>query len=126
MAQYALLVYDTEAAWDAVTEEQRETATAAYDAFERRHRSVIRSGAEFAPAASANTLRGSHADGLGEVRVTTGTFPEESPFDSAVLGGFYVIEVDTLEQALALARQLPVLEGGVEVRPVIERAEGIG
>ena len=34
------------------------------------------------------------------------------------LGGYYLIDVDTLDEAIEWARQLPVGEGGVEVRPV--------
>jgi hypothetical protein len=40
-----------------------------------------------------------------------------------VLGGYYVVEADDLDAALAIAARIPAarLGGSVEVRPVVER-----
>ena len=36
------------------------------------------------------------------------------------LGGYYLVQVESLDEALVWARQIPVIEGGkVEVRPVM-------
>ncbi|NBO19808.1 MAG: YciI family protein [Proteobacteria bacterium] len=46
----------------------------------------------------------------------------DGPFPDAKeqLGGFFVIEVETLDQALEWARRCPITKGGsVEVRPVL-------
>ncbi|WP_061961412.1 YciI family protein [Demequina flava] len=39
------------------------------------------------------------------------------------LGGYYLIDVDTLDDALAWAKRLPVGTGAVEVRPVFPTDE---
>jgi len=51
----------------------------------------------------------------GKVVVIDGPFAESKE----VLGGFYLIEAASMEEALEWAKKLPVLEGStVEVRPV--------
>jgi hypothetical protein len=47
--------------------------------------------------------------------VTDGTFAETKE----VIGGYYVIEAADLDEALAIAKQVPSPMGGVEVRPII-------
>ncbi len=37
------------------------------------------------------------------------------------IGGYAVLEVDNLDEAIAIARTFPVPDGKVEVRPVVER-----
>jgi hypothetical protein len=37
-----------------------------------------------------------------------------------VLGGIFVIEARDLDHALALARMTPIVDGGVELRPLID------
>jgi hypothetical protein len=63
--------------------------------------------AELAPPSTARTLA---ADGT----VTDGPFAETKE----QLGGFYVVEVDTIDEALAWARRIPLLPADrIEVRP---------
>lgn len=50
----------------------------------------------------------------GKRLVTDGPFIESKE----VVGGFYVIDVANLDEALAWARKLPVPAGSIEVRPV--------
>ena len=61
-------------------------------------------------AETATTVR--HADG--------GTTLVDGPFAELKehLGGYYLIDVDTLDDALEWARRMPVGTGAVEVRPV--------
>lgn len=50
----------------------------------------------------------------GQRQVTDGPFAETKE----ALGGFYLIECDTKEEAVSWAKKIPLLEGGyVEVRP---------
>ena len=49
------------------------------------------------------------------VDVTDGPFAEAKE----ALGGFYVIEAEDLDAAIALAKQVPARFGGVEIRPVM-------
>jgi hypothetical protein len=53
----------------------------------------------------------------GELEVTDGPFAETKE----QLGGFYILDCDDLDEAIAFARKLPAAEhGSVEVRPVWE------
>ncbi len=53
----------------------------------------------------------------GETVTTDGPFAETKE----VLGGFYLIECDSMEQALAYAEKIPATRhGSVEVRPILE------
>jgi hypothetical protein len=49
------------------------------------------------------------------VTVTDGPFVESKE----VLGGYYLIEADDLDAAIAIAKQTPARFGGVEVRPIM-------
>ncbi len=62
-------------------------------------------------ADTATTVR--HADGA--TSVVDGPFAELKEH----LGGYYIIDVDTLDDAIAWARKVPIGTGGVEVRPVM-------
>ena len=53
----------------------------------------------------------------GQVAVTDGPFAETKE----QLGGFYLIEADDLDAAIAIAARIPAARtGSVEVRPVVE------
>lgn len=47
--------------------------------------------------------------------VTDGPFIETKE----VLAGLYILEAENLDHALALAKLTPIVEGGVEVRPLL-------
>jgi hypothetical protein len=69
------------------------------------------------------------ADTATTVRVRGGdTLTTDGPFAETkeVLGGYYLIDVDGLDQALAWAARLPnVTYGSVEVRPLAEIDMGL-
>jgi hypothetical protein len=108
--EYALLIYGDEKAWAAQDQDQRRENRAAHGRFSTmlRERGAIRAGSELAPAAAATTLRRSD-DG---VSITDGPFAETAE----VFGGYYVIEAADLDEAIAVARDLP--EDVVEIRPL--------
>ena len=71
-------------------------------------------GAGLKVSTSATTLRNDGA----ERTLHDGPFPESKE----QLGGFYLIDVADLDAAIAVARRMPLAEGGsVEIRPVIHR-----
>ena len=72
---------------------------------------VMRGGAGLEPPETATTV--TLAPGGHEVH--------DGPFADSKeqLGGFYLIEVDTLDAALAWAAKLPSPNGKIEVRPVL-------
>lgn len=53
-------------------------------------------------------------DPTGGATVTDGPFAETKE----ALGGYYLIEAADLDEALAIARDVPAPNGGVEVRPI--------
>lgn len=73
---------------------------------------VLRGGAPLDETAAAQTVRA--AD--GEEIVTDGPFAETKE----ILGGYYLLEVDSFDEAAAWAKKLPnVTRGSVEVRRVL-------
>jgi hypothetical protein len=46
----------------------------------------------------------------------------DAPFieTKEVLGGLYLLEADDLDHALACAKLTPIVDGGVEVRPLVD------
>ena len=70
------------------------------------------SGDALQPVATATTV--SVRD--GKTTTTDGPFAETKE----QLGGFYIIEVDTLDEAIAWAKKIPITgDGAVEVRPTL-------
>lgn len=53
-------------------------------------------------------------DADGTMVVTDGAFAETKE----ALGGYYLIDVADLDEAIAVAKQVPAPSGGVEVRPI--------
>jgi hypothetical protein len=60
------------------------------------------------PVATGRTI---HKDGL----VTDGPFLESKE----VIAGFFVVQTRDLDQAIAIGRMLPIMDGAVEVRPLL-------
>jgi len=111
VAQYLVLLYEDEVSWAQTGPAEAADRHAAHEAFKARHRSVVRGGNALRPTATATSLR---SDGAGGVTVTDGAFAETKE----ALGGYYLIDVADLDEALAVAGQVPARFGGVEVRPV--------
>jgi hypothetical protein len=106
--QYALLIYGDEKAW-AVTDHVE--VQAAHEKFAKTlvERNAMRGGKQLTPTSAAVTIRHSGDD----VSVTEGPYAEAAE----VLGGYYLIDAADLDDAIALAKQLP--EGVVEIRPLV-------
>jgi hypothetical protein len=113
--EYALLIYGDEKVWASRTEAESREVLERHQRFSAMlaERGAIRGGNELAQASTATTLR---HDG-DDVSVTDGPFAETTE----VLGGYYLIEAADLDEAIALAKQLP--EGVVEIRPVVPHEE---
>jgi hypothetical protein len=108
--KYLALIYGDEGAWERLAEEERRQVYQRYRAFSAEADGKIVGGAETAPTRTATTVR---VRG-GETRVTDGPFEElEEP-----LGGFFVFDCDSMDEALDLAARIPgAASGAVEVRP---------
>lgn len=69
------------------------------------------SGERLKPAATATTIRWDH----GKHQLHDGAYAESHE----ELGGYYLVTVDNLDQAIEWAKQIPIPgKGSVEVRPV--------
>jgi hypothetical protein len=84
----------------------------AHNAFAGKHGAKLQGGNALQPTSSATSIR---SDGAGGFTVTDGPFVESKE----ALGGYYLIEAADLDEALAIAKDVPARFGGVEVRPVM-------
>lgn len=112
MAEYLVLIYDDEAALAAARPEDWSALLAAHQQFAATHGAALRGGNALQPTATATSLR---PDGAGGFTVTDAPFAETKE----ALGGYYLIEAADLDEAVAIAQQVPMFAGGVEVRPVL-------
>ena len=113
--QYMLLIYDDEQAWSGMDEAQRGQIFQAYGAVtdDMRQSGAYVAGAPLQPTATATTVR----ERNGERLVTDGPFAETKE----QLGGYYLIEAESIDQALDWAAKIPSARiGSIEVRPVAD------
>jgi hypothetical protein len=111
--KYILLIYGDERRWAGATKEQIEKMIALHGDYGRAmaKAGVIRGGAELKPVSTATSIRFSN----GSPRTMDGPFAETKE----QLGGFYVIDVENLEQAIHWAEKMPGMsDGAVEIRPL--------
>ncbi len=115
MSEYLVLIYEDEGAW-----EKFDPASAGkmmgkmmdeHRVFGETNGAALRGGNALEPTASATSLR---RDATGKLVVTDGAFAETKE----ALGGYYLIEASDLDEAIAVASQVPAPFGGVEVRPI--------
>jgi hypothetical protein len=110
--QYALLIYGSGEGWEQLSKEEQEAQTHEYMALSQR--AETRGGADLGDLASATTVRVDDGDTL----TADGPFAETKEY----LGGFYLVECDSLDDAIAFAAKIPAARNGgtIEVRPVVE------
>ncbi len=109
------LIYGDESRWDSFDEQQREAVYAKYRAFGEAAASRIVDGAELASTRTATTVRVRD----GQTVVTDGPFAETKE----ALGGFYLLDCSSLDEAADVAARIPGAEtGAIELRPAREGA----
>jgi hypothetical protein len=113
--RYMILLYGDEALSAEVTEEDWQNIIEAHNAFgaEAAERGMNPSGEALQSVQTARTIR--FEDGKS-VMVTDGPFAETKE----QLGGFYLLDCESLEDAIEMAKKLPMSTGSIEVRPVVE------
>jgi len=111
VAQYLILIYEDESAWDSADPDTFGRLMADHQRFGAANSDALRGGDALQPTTTATSVR---REPSGQVTITDGPFAETKE----ALGGYYVIEAADLDEALALAKQVPAPFGGVEVRPV--------
>ena len=107
--KYLALIYGEEGRWAALAPEDREQEMGEYMALSQDPVSV--GGNELDTIATATTVR-VRGD---ETLVTDGPFVELKE----ALGGYYVFECDSIEEACRYAARIPAARhGAIEVRPL--------
>ena len=108
--KYMLLVYGAETSWTAETREDcMRKSMAICEELEREGKLIAAS-----PLMSVSTSKTVRVR-EGQSLVTTGPFAETAE----QLGGYYILDVATEEEALAIAARIPpAAVGSVEVRPL--------
>jgi hypothetical protein len=110
--KYVALIYGDEAGWDALSEEEQQKVMGRYVALGQE--SIVSGGSELEDPDTATTVRVRD----GETLTTDGPFAETKE----QLGGFYLLDCGSLDEALEFAARIPAAErGAVEVRPLVER-----
>jgi hypothetical protein len=110
--QYMLLVYDDPKAWPELSEDEYGKIYAEYAAVAQDK--ACKHSAQLQSVEQATTVQVKDNSTL----VTDGPFAETKEH----LGGYYLVEAESLDDATALAARIPSarLGGKIEVRPVVE------
>lgn len=108
---YTLLCYNDESVTSAWTEEQDAAVMARLDVVHKKYADQFRPMIRLMPTTAATTYR------KNEKLVTDGPYAETKE----QLLGFYVVEVEDLEKALQIARELSEANpgGAYEIRPIM-------
>lgn len=113
--QYMLLIYDDPAVLAELSEDETNAMYGEYGAFTRalRESGKLVAADQLQPTSTATSLR---VRG-GKTLTTDGPFAETKE----VLGGYYLVAADSLDEALEWAEQIPSSKiGTIEVRPIVE------
>lgn len=113
--KYMLLIYGAESSW---TENEREAcmieSMGICDELEQQGKFVGASPLHSVTTATSVRVRD------GRRQITDGPFAETAE----QLGGYYIIDVDNLDEAIAIASRLPpAKKGTVEIRPLFDLPE---
>src|SRR4051812_30238310 len=114
MSQYMLLIYDDPSVWESMSEEESNAVMGEYFAYtqELRDAGAYVAGDALHPTETAKTVRVRD----GERLTTDGPFAETKE----ALGGYYLIDVETDEEAQEWAAKIPSARyGTIEVRPIV-------
>ncbi len=118
--QYMLLIYNPPTDWESIPAEQRQAVMEAYGSFteELQASGKMVAGDALQAISTATSIRVRD----GETLTTDGPFAETKE----VLGGYYLIDVETLDEALEWGAKIPGAQfGTIEVRPVVTDYETV-
>ena len=117
--QYLLLIYGDQNGWESMSEEERSQVFQAYGTFtqELEDSGSMVGGNALQPTDTATTVRVRNDETL----TTDGPFAETKE----QLGGYYLVDVNSIDEALEWASKIPgARHGSIEVRPVMVFEEG--
>ena len=116
--KYLLALHGDESGWEDVTPEDMKAGMAQWNEFGRQatEAGVFLAGEGLQPSSNATTVQ----IGEGDERVVTdGPFAETKE----QLGGFYLLECKDLDEAIEWAKKVPLSDGAIEIRPVMDYTE---
>jgi hypothetical protein len=117
--QYVLLIYSNEAIWESLSEEERQAVHREYFQLtsDLRAQEKLVGGDELQPVATATSVQVRNGDTI----VSDGPFAETKE----ALGGYYLVEADSLDEAIEWAARIPAARGGtIEIRPIVDHSRG--
>ena len=118
--QYMLLIYNDPHGWDSLSDDERGAIYNAYGTFtaELQASGKMVAGDALQATDTATSVRVRD----GETLTTDGPFAETKE----VLGGYYLIDVQTIDEALEWGAKVPGAQyGTIEVRPVVTDYETV-
>lgn len=113
--KYVLLIHENEAQMSQLSAEQFDQLVQAHNQYagELKNSGRHLGGMGLKPSSTATTLRIRN----GKLMTTDGPYAETKE----QLGGFYIVEAQDLDEAIAIAAHLPCLEhSSVEIRPGLD------
>jgi hypothetical protein len=117
--QYMLLIYGEESLWESRSDDEVKTLMAGYGSLngELRAQGKLVASEELAPTATATTVQVRK----GETMVSDGPFMDTKE----VLGGYMVVEAESLDEAIEWAAKIPdAQDGKIEIRPLVDHSGG--
>ena len=112
--EFLALIHASENGWNELSDDERQAVYQRYMEFSERPEVV--GSAELQETTAATTVRVRNGDSM----VTDGPYAEVKE----ALGGLFILEADSIDDACKLAAEIPAAEhGAVEVRPVYVREE---
>jgi hypothetical protein len=111
--RFAIAMTDIEGAWDGLPDDEQKRILARHEEFARDLKAAGRfvEVLHFHPRSEARTVR---MDASGHLTTSEGPFSNAQEY----IGGFYVIEAESLEEAAEWARKGRFMIGANEVRQV--------
>lgn len=110
--QYLLLIYENEKRFGDMDHSKMGAEVAEYRAFGQKYQSHIKGGNALQPTKTARTVRVRD----GKAMTTDGPFAETKE----QLGGFYLVDAGSPEEAARMAQDIPGARYGcIEVRPIM-------
>ena len=112
--EFVALIHSDQADWESMNDDERQAVYERYVDFGGLE-GVI-GGSQLQPTSTATTVQVRN----GERLVTDGPYAEIKE----ALGGYYILEADSIDEACRLAAGIPAAErSAVEVRPIYVREE---
>ncbi|WP_051332330.1 YciI family protein [Cucumibacter marinus] len=110
--QYAILIFGADGVFDDLPEDDQRTYMQQHRDMQTKYEDRLGAIARLMPSTSAMTVTSKN----GSVIVTDGPYAESKE----QLLGLYIVEADSMEEAIEAAKMLPTGFNSMEVRPVAQ------